>query len=190
MPTPPQKQGRSTSRQRLSIAVLIPLIITAVLLGPTQIRSRLTEVARLAGPYQPSAEIQAMIDQLDLTDEGERLFLSARPRASNKCRQLSPYDGEIAGCVLKLNLLFWQANVLLVDTDNDRPVFDPVVVAAHELLHVAYDDLTPAERADVHVWLDRALADNADDIVYGYISDHAAEHHGHSEFEYYDELHS
>lgn len=99
-----------------------------------------------------------------MTDEGRRLFLQAQPSLEDRDQLVrscvgvdatgGPEGSHTFGCVVD--------GAIHVRTFGAPELHDlAYVVAAHELLHVVYGRMDPAERARIDAELDAARAGNA-----------------------------
>lgn len=104
--------------------------------------------------YQPAAEIEALIDRMDLTPAGRQLFLSSKPtlEAEIDCGGFA----SAAGCFTSWAGGSTTRITILVDQTPRRLV----EVAAHELIHSIYSQLTDDQKTELHPLLDQAHLDN------------------------------
>lgn len=108
-----------------------------------------------------SSEMQAIHDNLDLTEQGSLLFRASRPQLleaddfNTACHQIHKELSIVLGCYAAQR--FYVYNV-----DDPRLRGIQEVTAAHELLHAVYERLSEEERATVNASLEhtaRAIQD-------------------------------
>lgn len=99
-----------------------------------------------ARDFEPSAEIQQVIDNIDLTPVGTRVFLATHPQMqqgnvfNDRCRAAdSGGHGHLLGC-------YASGNIHLFHVTDERLSSVIEVTAVHELLHAAYSRLSHSER--------------------------------------------
>ncbi len=100
--------------------------------------------AAVASRYQPDSAMQAVIDQLELTDKGRQLLYASQPQLQdkaefNKSCKSTERTAAILGCYHLRRIYVY--NVQNQELTNAEPV-----TTAHELLHAAYERLSPSER--------------------------------------------
>lgn len=162
---PPSPAARRVSRIAAAVStVLVVLLISSFMASqlPMPVRTWIAETipgARdLVGlPPDPGQEIQALIDRMDLTAEGRALFEAARPRMvddlGDAC-SLSEHEGPMMtlGCYRSIGRIY------LLRDGGGYGTAVMTAIAAHELLHAAYDDLTPRDRDRLSPLLEREVA--------------------------------
>lgn len=102
-----------------------------------------------ARSFTPSTEIIEVIDRIDLTPSGERIFLATHPQIQRSdvfnqhCRQGDhAHSGHLLGC-------FTEGSIHLYDVTDDRLGTVVEVTAVHELLHAAYARLSQRDRENL-----------------------------------------
>ena len=100
--------------------------------------------AAVASRYQPDSAMQAVIDQLELTDKGRQLLYASQPQLQdkaefNKSCKSTERTAAILGCYHLRRIYVY--NVQNQELTNAEPV-----TTAHELLHAAYERLSSSER--------------------------------------------
>lgn len=105
--------------------------------------------------YQPSAEISQLAEQASLNEQGKKIFYRANPEISpdrtqlmQQCRINDETTIEL-GCYLSTNKIY------LLDIQQPELADEMPVTAAHEMLHAAYDRLSPTEQQQVNAELER-----------------------------------
>ncbi len=111
----------------------------------------------VASTYQPSSEMQQIVDTLQLTDEGKFYFFAAQPALNDRKdfnNNCSHRDKEsiILGCYVPMQHIF------IFDIDDERLTGVKEVTSAHEMLHVAYDRLSASEKDEVNKLLESELS--------------------------------
>jgi len=113
--------------------------------------------------YEPNAEIARYADRTAMTDEGRFLFYASRPSIASGeefdelCSSGSE-DVGVLGCYLHAD-----RTIHLFDVTDDRLDGMEEVVAAHEMLHAAWDRLGADERKRLGELLEAEVARRADD---------------------------
>lgn len=94
--------------------------------------------------YTPPAEIAALADDTTMTDLGQRYFFVYRPellsRDTFRSRCTIAEKSIILGCYVS------QRGIYIYDVQDEQLEGIKQVTAAHEMLHVAYERLSPRER--------------------------------------------
>lgn len=110
-----------------------------------------------AGPYEPSAEINKLVSQMGLTAVGKELFFESRPQFTDgEVCQKAGLTGRARGCFTS----FGSGKTRITLTDDLDDQAQRVEVAAHELLHGVYYDLSETNRLEVNEWIDTAYQRN------------------------------
>ena len=140
--------------------------------------------------YEPTARESRLLEDLDLTRQGERIFLASHPTVdgsqyfTQQCAEVDHSEqGHVLGC-------YSNHRIHLFDVTDERVSGVVEVTAAHELLHAAYarlgegDKLTLADRLrreyEARVVSDPALKERMS--VYEHLSDAAFANELHSVF--------
>jgi len=102
-----------------------------------------------ARAFEPSDRVVEVLDNLDLTDSGERIFLASEAtvdggqRFNEQCDEVDHSEqGHVLGC-------FANGRIHLFDVTDERVSGIVEVTAAHELLHAAWSRLGDGERAEL-----------------------------------------
>jgi hypothetical protein len=113
--------------------------------------------------YKPSQSIVQLADNAKMSDLGRKYFYVHDPIILNKAEfQSSCTVGEatiVLGCYVANDRIY------LYDVQDDRLIGVEEVTAAHEMLHAAYDRLSPKEKSDVNVLLQDAYDRLNDDRI-------------------------
>jgi hypothetical protein len=113
--------------------------------------------------YEPSDVITRYADRTAMSDEGRFLFYASRPaiaegaRFDDLCASGSE-DVGVLGCYVHAD-----RSILLFDVTDERLDGMEEVVAAHEMLHAAWDRLGDDERRRLGELLEAEVAKRADD---------------------------
>lgn len=122
-------------------------------------------------PTTVPAPIAELMEKASMGEQGRRLFLDADPRIEGKaelqrsCRNTSSV--HTLGCFLASKRCQVRAGPSTCSVETrihllhiERAELKDLmyVSAAHEMLHAAYEAMTPAERAQLHVHLESALS--------------------------------
>jgi hypothetical protein len=126
----------------LSIAVTAILLLMPVV-GLAQ-RQNIYDWTRLHN-YQPSTDVVGLADAAGMTDYARKLFYINHPQVLGDKAAFQSHctDSEktiVLGCYINHN------GIYLYDVSDARLNGVKEVTAAHEMLHAAYDRLTPDER--------------------------------------------
>lgn len=105
--------------------------------------------------YRPPAEIAAIARDTTMTDESKRYFYASHPVISDRAEfnvQCASHDEQTAvlGC-------YNGKNIYLFNVTDPQLEGIKQVTAAHEMLHAAYQRLSPGERKTLDASLEIAL---------------------------------
>ncbi len=134
--------------------------------------------------YTPPANVEAISRRVQFTDRGKFLFYTAVPSVDDKkafnnhCRQLVEKTA-ILGCYTNQNIYIYNVTDARLDGIKE-------VTAAHEMLHVAYDRLSQAEKSRV----DRLIEQQATSLTDQKLLDRLALYDKTEPGERLNELHS
>lgn len=102
-----------------------------------------------ARSFTPSTEILEVIDRIDLTPTGERIFLATHPEVQRSdvfnqhCRRADhAHSGHLLGC-------YTEGSIHLYAVTDERLSTVVEVTAVHELLHAAYARLSQRDRENL-----------------------------------------
>ena len=172
-------------RRTLGFLLFLALLAAAVfaMLHRQEIQDHFRAVS-----FEPSPRAVQVLDDLDLTDAGRRIFLASHPTVdgsqhfSEQCAEVDHSEqGHVLGC-------YTDEQIHLFDVADERVRGIVEVTAAHELLHAAYARLSEAERADLATRLREAYESLRGDhpelaermAVYEHLSDAAFANELHS----------
>lgn len=162
--------GLPQARARLSvgqgIAIVIAVAISAVgvaAAGWAMLNQQRVSDQFTVWQYTPTAAVASYAQRADLTDEGRFLLYASRPVVSppadfNEICSAHQEDVGILGCYVPAT-----KQIHLYDVTDDRLDGLEEVVAAHEMLHAAWDRMSIAEREALAPLLEAEAAKHADD---------------------------
>lgn len=134
---------RAGARRALGLLVLAIILSAAVF--AFMHRQEIQDHFRAVN-FDPSSRTIEVLEELDLTDAGERIFLASRPTVdgshhfSEQCAEVDNSDeGHVLGC-------YADDRIHLFDVADARVSDIVEVTAAHELLHAAYARLGQGDR--------------------------------------------
>lgn len=135
----------------------LPYVVLVALVGATIFvwldRERLQDSLILRG-YTPAVEIQNLAADTAMTEYAKRLFLVNKPALNDKvalntnCKDLAE-EAAVLGC-FKGD----RQGIYIYDITDGRLYGIEQVTAAHEMLHQAYERLSPTERAHINALLE------------------------------------
>jgi len=113
--------------------------------------------------FEPSASIEHYVTESDMSDEGKFLFyasaptIQSNPAFNSTCSNVEENFG-VLGCYFP-----GQKSIYLFDVTDDRLAGIEEVVAAHEMLHAAWDRTSATEQARLTPLLEAEAARMKDD---------------------------
>lgn len=129
---------------RVLTLVLLVALVAAGIFAFTQ-RQEIADYFR-ANNFTPTSEIESLVDQLALTDSGERVFFASHPtldasqRFNDHCAGVDHSEqGHVLGC-------YAGENIHLFAVTDERLGGVVEATAAHELLHATYSRLNVREK--------------------------------------------
>jgi predicted nucleic acid-binding Zn-ribbon protein len=105
--------------------------------------------------FQPSSEVTALRQRATMTDRGQFYFYASHPEVQDRtefnksCNSLKTQETVVLGCYSARSIYLFNVNDPTLEGIKE-------VTAAHEMLHAAYDRLSPNERDRVNKLLDTA----------------------------------
>jgi cell division protein FtsB len=144
--------------------VLAVAILLAGLWALTHVQRIKDQIAVLT--FAPSAQLETYADRTTLTSEGRFLFFASRPvvetgAAFNAVCASQREDVGILGCYLHND-----QSIHLFDVTDARLDGLEEVVAAHELLHAAWDRMSAAEQSALEPLLEAEAAKHESDPAF------------------------
>jgi len=158
-----------TPRRRSRVARVLPTALALLLVGAGVIA--FLGLPRLVDQYtvwtfRPSAAVSSLMESSQLTDEGRFVFLASKPvietstTFASSCASNQEGSG-ILGCYLPQN-----RSIHLFAVSEPRLLGLTDVVAAHEMLHAAWDRLNTAEKQQLVPLLENEAAKLVDDAAF------------------------
>ncbi len=131
--------------KRTTVSLITLLVIVLAAFGVWQSRYTIYDWAKLRN-YTPTPQISALATTSGMSDYGRTLFyvndpkLSDRNEFANHCKVRE--QTIVLGC-------YNGTGIYVFDVTDDRLKGVEEVTAAHEMLHAAYDRLSPSERKKI-----------------------------------------
>jgi hypothetical protein len=128
--------------KRILGVVFTLAVVSLILVGWFQ-RQYIYDQWRLSN-YQPSTEIAALADSTTMTDKGRRLFYVNQPVVvseadfNESCK--TQESSIVLGCYIQ------NQGIFIFNVTDERLTGVKEVTSAHEMLHSAYDRLSPKEK--------------------------------------------
>lgn len=107
----------------------------------------------------PSAQIEELAQQLELTETGRRIFFATRPQVdtARDFETHCPVEAEVVlGC-------YYRDRIFVYEVTDERLAGTVESTTAHELLHALYARMEPAEETRVDALVADYVADLPDD---------------------------
>lgn len=138
------------NRAKRTLGFIVFLVVAVLLVTAVMHRQEIEDHFR-ASNFDPSTRAVEVMETLQLTDTGERVFLASQPTVdgsqqfNEQCAEVDhSEDGHILGC-------FVEERIHLFDVSDERIRGIVEVTAAHELLHAMFARMGEGDR--------RALSD-------------------------------
>lgn len=144
------------------LAMLLNLgLVAAVVLVMLNPQRTIDQIA--VWRFEPPADIAAYADRATMTDEGRFLFFASRPEierdaAFDRICASHLEDVGVLGCYVHAD-----RRIHLYDVTDERLEGIEEVVAAHEMLHAAWDRMSRAEQQRLEPLLEAEVDARADD---------------------------
>jgi len=148
----------TTMRPHIATRVVLQLgLLALVIIAAVNYQQILNRFALVT--FHPSADVAAIEQHIDLTTDARGILYRAQPRIDDKSTfnaacNTQPHELEL-GCN-------YRGRIYVFRFDNDRLAPEMQVVTAHELLHAAWAQMGPDERARLTKLLEAAYARLAD----------------------------
>lgn len=146
-------------RRLLTLLVLSGLFWGAWLLWPD------ADYWWFSRSYEPPARIVQLADQSKMSLQGRRIFYRTSPQIISSRQELSTYCGNKDAEIIELGCFITTNKIYLLDIKQPDLRVQMISVAAHEMLHGAWQRLSQAERRQVEMMLNQALKQNSDDDI-------------------------
>ena len=151
-PSPPTATKRSWVAPTIAVSTVFLLIIIGTIVAFAQ-RENIRDLFTVWN-YEPTSVVEGYITRTDMSDRGEFLFKASQPVVTgaddfnDTCGALEEGTG-VLGCYLPAT-----RTILLFDVTDDRLDGVEEVVAAHEMLHAAWDRMSTSERSELEPLLE------------------------------------
>ena len=164
-PLRPRRERARLSPARIAGIVIGALVVVAlgitgtwVLTHPQRVTDQFT-----VWNFNPDATITGYADRSTMTDEGRFLFYASRPEVSPQGTFDAHCSSQLEGVGILGCYQHADKRIYLYDVTDDRLDGVEEVVAAHEMLHAAWDRMSDGERAALGPLLEAAAETKADD---------------------------
>ena len=145
---PRDGRGRMTVTRAIAIVLAVLLNLTVITIGVWVLtnQQRITDQFTV-WQFEPSGTVQTYATSAKMSDEGRFLFYASQPviqenpEFNETCANVEENFG-VLGCYFPSSKAIY-----LFDVTDDRLAGIEEVVAAHEMLHAAWDRLSDSERA-------------------------------------------
>jgi len=143
---------RRSEQGSVALRLVISLVFLLLALGIFLFRQTILDTITV-WRYQPSAAIAAVSERASLSDRGQFLFYASQPDILDRdpfneaCRGVLNEATAVLGCYSRQRIHLF--NVTNAKLDGIKEV-----TAAHEMLHAAYERLSPQEKARVDALLE------------------------------------
>ncbi len=156
----------------IGIVVVIALGVTGgwVLTHPQRVTDQFT-----VWNFSPDATITGYADRATMTDEGRFLFYASRPEVSPSGEFDAHCSSQLEGVGILGCYQHADKRIYLFDVTDDRLDGIEEVVAAHEMLHAAWDRMSTDERDALEPLLEAAAQTKADDPDFASTLDYYAQ---------------
>lgn len=137
------------------IAVIVVAGVTCVAVRTPMVRDMLAGMG-----YEPSEKMATMIEEVGLTNKGERILRATRPSLEGKSEfnthcQNGSEETSLLGCYAGGKIYVFEVTAEELAKANR-------VTLAHELLHAAWGRMSGGERERVQKWLDEVYEQKRD----------------------------
>ena len=158
---PPRRRAARIGRALLVALAAVSIVAQSAVLagaGWAAANPRLVGDAITVHRFEPSPAVAGYIDRAAMSERGAFVFLASKPelvpaeRFDLYCSRDEPGIG-VLGC-----FTFADARIFIYDITNPELADFEVVVAAHEMLHAAWDRLSADEKAALEEPLESTFA--------------------------------
>ena len=176
-PPPPRRE-----RARLRPGGIAGIVIGALLVAALGVSATwvLTHPQRVTDQftvwnYSADSTIEGYADRSTMTDEGRFLFFASRPEVAPAGEFDEHCSSQLEGVGILGCYQHADKRIYLFDVTDDRLDGIEEVVAAHEMLHAAWDRMSAQERDELGPLLEAAAATKADDPDFATTLDYYAQ---------------
>ncbi|AYF98844.1 hypothetical protein [Protaetiibacter intestinalis] len=155
----PHARVRPPRRRRggrwVGAVVLVLALVGLVLLAPWDPQRRQAYADQFTvWTEPPSAQVEQLAEELQLTEDGRRVFFATRPQVetARDFEEHCPFEAEIVlGC-------YDSGRIYVYEVSDERLAGTVEATAAHELLHAVYERMSESD------------ARRVDELVAGYVA--------------------
>ena len=162
------------------------MLFLYVLFNPARVRYGVVDWYRRSN-FQPTEEVETIISRIELTDEGNKLFLATQPQL------VTPVEfSNFCPTNEQTNVLGCYSTDLTYLLDVEEEVLERVedVTAVHELLHAAWARMSQGEKEDLKVLLNNVFENSDDERLINLIDSYRQSNSGDDPLFIANELHS
>ena len=161
---PRRERRRWTAGRVIGTVVATLLVVSAASIGAWMLTHQQRVADQLAvWNFEPDAVIAGYADRSSMTDEGRFLFYASRPEVASDPEFDEQCSTEVEGVGILGCYQHPARLIYLFDVTDDRLEGIEEVVAAHEMLHAAWDRMADDEREHLGELLEVEAAKLADD---------------------------
>ena len=176
-PPPPRRERARLRAGGIAGIVIGALLVAAlgasaawVLTHPQRVTDQFT-----VWNYSADSTIEGYADRSTMTDEGRFLFFASRPEVATAGAFDVHCSSQLEGVGILGCYQHADKRIYLFDVTDDRLAGIEEVVAAHEMLHAAWDRMSTQERDELAPLLEAAAATKADDPDFATTLDYYAQ---------------
>ncbi len=163
-----EKDNMRNTKPLLLIFLAIPLLLACAV--PTRLYTRFVPNGSGAGAapfstasgnsnYQPSASITQLADAAGMTDKARQIFFAAQPVIDSSQAQFDrDCNTRPSATALELGCYTSNNRIYILQIPQPQLSGEMKVVAAHEMLHAVYAQLSSAEIATLTPQMENAMA--------------------------------
>lgn len=173
---PMQSPPKSRIRRLLILAATCLIVLAVIAFVDFQAISD----TMVGFSYQPSAEIAAALDNIELTEKGERIFKASKA----ELQDADDFNRNCPSVTAKTSVLgcYYDWHIYVYDVQNDELDGIKEAVLAHELLHAVWQREREHTKEELEPILRAVYKENEAEL-----EEHMK---GYNEDDYVDELHS
>lgn len=168
-----KKNKQKTIRNRI-IAFITVVVVVFVVIFVANLDYDYMEDQKKASEFDPSPEIEALVDKMYLTDKGKTILYASSPQLKDKvtfngiCGRDNDPDAYVAGCYYEIN---GEEYIDIYDSGKDatelqNALYDyansKIVTLAHEMMHSVYARIPDSEKEWIEVELNKIYSNNSE----------------------------
>lgn len=152
-----RRENRQQVRRELKAVVLVTAVLVAV---NFVVQSRTVQDVFAGMWYWPSAQIEAMAEDLALTGAGKRILKATQPAVEGR----ESFNEHCDSHRTELSLLgcYTEGKIYVYEITEERLAASNKVTLAHELLHAAWERMGAGEREEIRELLAEVQRENAE----------------------------